>query len=171
MKCNSLSWVNCFIANIWRGGEQKEYLELLLNQQDPNQIARNMYYYGYLTRARAEGIDALRAKSSTVGFAHSRKPKEKSAEIAVIQAKQAEHKKQLEQQKAEHAKLLARISLQADQQRREIGKLKRDEERLSRLVEKLAEDARPQKESHDLPFLHSLCASHCLRSLSNESIA
>jgi septal ring factor EnvC (AmiA/AmiB activator) len=54
--------------------------------------------------------------------------------------KQAEQKKQLEQEKAEQTKLLARISMQADQQRREIGKLKRDEERLARLVEKIAKE-------------------------------
>ncbi len=119
------------------GSGQKEYLELLLNQQEPNQIARNMYYYGYLTRARAEGIDALRTNLQQLDSL-TRESQEKSAEIAVIQAKQAEYKKELEQKKTEHARLLARISLQADQQRREISKLKQDEERLSRLVEKLA---------------------------------
>ena len=63
---------------------------------------------------------------------------EKSMEIGAIQVKQAEHKKYLEQEKTGHAKLLERISSQADQQRREIGKLKHDEERLARLVEKIA---------------------------------
>src|SRR5687768_2450836 len=42
------------------GGGQKEYLSLLLNQQDPDEIARNLHYYGYLSRARMEDIDALR---------------------------------------------------------------------------------------------------------------
>ncbi len=119
------------------GSGQKEYLALLLNQQEPNQIARNMYYYGYLSRARAEGIEALRANLQQLD-SFTRESREKSAEIAMIQAKQAESKKELEREKTEHAKLLARISLQADQQRREISKLKQDEERLSRLVEKLA---------------------------------
>ena len=119
------------------GSEQKEYLGLLLNQQEPNQIARNLYYYGYLSRARAEGIGALRANLQQLD-SFTRESREKSSEIAAIQAKQAEYKKELEQKKTEHAKLLARISLQADQQRREITKLKQDEERLSRLVERLA---------------------------------
>src|SRR6185312_15962215 len=119
------------------GSGQKEYLRLLLNQQEPNRIARNMYYYSYFARARAEGIDALRANLDQLGSL-TRESREKSAEIATIQVTQAEYKKELEQQKTEHAKLLARISLQADQKRREISKLKQDEERLSRLVEKLA---------------------------------
>lgn len=126
-----------FYRQYMAGSGQKEYLGLLLNQQEPNQIARNMYYYGYLSRARAEGIEALRANLRQLDSL-TRESREKSAEIAVIQTRQAESKKELEREKAEQAKLLARISLQADLQRREISKLKQDEERLSRLVEKLA---------------------------------
>ena len=119
------------------GGGQTEYLSLLLNQQDPNEIARNMHYYGYLSRARLEDINALRANVQQLD-ALARQSHEKSMEIGAIQVKQAEHKKYLEQEKTGHAKLLERISSQADQQRREISKLKRDEERLARLVEKIA---------------------------------
>jgi septal ring factor EnvC (AmiA/AmiB activator) len=151
------------------GSEQKEYLELLLNQQDPNQIARNMYYYGYLTRARAAGIDALRANLQQLGSL-TRASEEKSAEIAVIQAKQAEYKKELEQQKAEHAKLLARISLQADQQRREISKLKQDEERLSRLVEKLAKMLARKKRRTTSPSSTRSAPPPASAPLSNDSL-
>ncbi|SFN64209.1 Septal ring factor EnvC, activator of murein hydrolases AmiA and AmiB [Nitrosospira briensis] len=119
------------------GGGQKEYLSLLLNQQDPDKIARNLHYYSYLSRARMDDIDALRANLQRLD-ALTLQSREKTAEIAVIQARQAGHKKNLERQKTEHAKLLAEISLQADQQRKEIGKLKRDEDRLSRLVDKIA---------------------------------
>ncbi len=119
------------------GGGQKEYLSLLLNQQDPSQIARNLYYYGYISRARAENINALRVNLTSIDQL-TRESREKSSEIALIQVKQAEHKKQLEQKKAEHKKLLTGISMLVEQQRREISKLKHDEERLSRLVEKIA---------------------------------
>lgn len=117
-------------------GGQQEYLRLLLNQQDPNQIARELHYYGYLSRARAEDINALHMSLGQLD-ALTQESREKSAEIAAIQAEQARQKKRLEQEKAAHKKLLTRISMQIDQQQREIGKLKRDEERLSRLVEKI----------------------------------
>ena len=123
------------------GSGQKEYLALLLNQQEPNQIARNLYYYSYLSRARSESIDALRANLQRLDSL-ALEGQEKSSEIAKIQAKKAEYKKQLEQEKTGQARLLARISLQADQQRREIAKLKQDEESLARLVEKLANCSR-----------------------------
>jgi septal ring factor EnvC (AmiA/AmiB activator) len=128
------------------GGGQTEYLSLLLNQQDPNEIARNLHYYGYLSRARLEGINALRANVQRLDMLTS-ESREKSLEISAIQTKQAEHKKYLEQEKIEHAKLLERISSQADQQRREISKLKRDEERLTRLVERIAKLLAQKKRS------------------------
>jgi septal ring factor EnvC (AmiA/AmiB activator) len=128
------------------GGGQSEYLSLLLNQQDPNEIARNLHYYGYLSRARLEEITALRANIQRLDTL-TRESRAKSMEIGSIQAKQAEHKKYLEQEKTEHAKLLERISSQADEQRREISKLKRDEERLSRLVERIAKMLAQKKRS------------------------
>ncbi|MDN5753911.1 MAG: peptidoglycan DD-metalloendopeptidase family protein [Nitrosospira sp.] len=119
------------------GGRRSEYLSLLLDQQDPNRIARNLHYYGYLSRAIKQNIDVLRINLERLDEL-TRESRAKRSEIAMIQAKQAEQKKQLEQEKAGHKKLLARISAQADQQRLEIEKLKRDEERLARLVEKIA---------------------------------
>lgn len=117
-------------------GGQQEYLRLLLNQQDPNQIARELHYYSYLSHAHAEDINTLRASLEQLD-ALTRESRKKSLEIAAIQAEQARQKRNLEQEKGEHKELLARISLQVEQQQREISKLKRDEERLSRLVERI----------------------------------
>lgn len=130
-------------------GGQQEYLRLLLNQQDPNQIARELHYYSYLSRAHVESINALRASLEQLD-ALTRESRNKSLEIAAIQAEQARQKKHLEQEKTEHKKLLARISLQVEQQRREIGKLKRDEERLSRLVERIGKLLAQKKRSTPL---------------------
>lgn len=126
------------------GGGRKEYLTLLLNQQDPNQLARDLHYYGYLSQARAENINTLRINLKRLDEL-TRESREKSSEIAAIQVKQTEQKKHLEQEKAEQKKMLERMSLRADQQRREIDKLKRDEERLARLVERIAKQLARKK--------------------------
>ena len=42
------------------GGEQ-EYLKLLLNNDDPNQVARELRYYEYIARNRAAALKSLRA--------------------------------------------------------------------------------------------------------------
>ncbi len=62
------------------GGGQKEYLSLLLNQQDPDEIARNLHYYSYLSRARMEDIDALRINLQRLD-ALTLQSREKTAEM------------------------------------------------------------------------------------------
>lgn len=134
-----------------KGGGQKEYLELLLDKHGPNEITRNLYYHGYFSRARKDDINALRANLRQLG-ALSRESHVKNGEIAGIQSKEVEQKKQLEQKKTEHARLLVQISQQADQQRREIDRLKRDEDRLARLVERITRElAAARKRDHEEP--------------------
>lgn len=117
-------------------GGQHEYFRLLLNQQNPNQAAREMHYYGYLSRARANGINTLRVNlEKHRAIVHE--SNKKTAEITSIQAKQARQKKILVQEEIKYKKLLTSISKQVDQRRRKISRLKRDEKRLSYLVEKI----------------------------------
>jgi septal ring factor EnvC (AmiA/AmiB activator) len=118
------------------GGEQ-EYLKLLLNNDDPSQVARELHYYGYIARDRADtlksldsGLTRLRAVTDLA--------RQKRDEIAALRAEEQEQQKLLERDKRTRQQMLQRIALQLKQQRREIGRLQRNESRLSQLVEKLA---------------------------------
>lgn len=118
------------------GGKQ-EYLKLLLNNQDPNQTAREMQYYEYIARSRAAWLKSLRANLAQLQTVTTQ-TQQKSAEIAALQAEQNSQKQILERDKRTHKQVLDKIALQLKQQRREIGRLQRDENRLARLVEKLS---------------------------------
>lgn len=125
-------------------GGQQEYLKLLLNNQDPNQAARDMQYFEYIARGRATWLKTLRSNLAQLN-AVTEQTRLKSAEIAALQAEQNAQMKTLEQDKRAHQQLLVRIALQLKQQRNEIGRLQRDENRLARLVEQLAKIlARPK---------------------------
>ncbi|WP_090668734.1 murein hydrolase activator EnvC family protein [Nitrosomonas nitrosa] len=115
---------------------QQDYLRLLLSQQDPNQIARNLYYYGYLKRARLENINALRDQHEQLEIL-TRQSREKMEEIAQIQADQAKRKLQLEQEKIKREKVLANLSKEITLQQQEISKLKNDEQRLANLIKEI----------------------------------
>jgi murein hydrolase activator len=151
------------------GGGQKEYLALLLNHQEPNQIARNLHYYSYISRARSETIDALRDNVEQLDSL-ALESQEKSAEIEKIKAKKADYKKQLEREKTDQASVLTRISLQADQQRREISRLKQDEERLTRLVEKLAKMLARKKRATRSAAVRPSTPSSSTAPLTNQSV-
>jgi septal ring factor EnvC (AmiA/AmiB activator) len=119
------------------GGKQ-EYLKLLLNNHDPNQVARELQYYDYIARNRATWIKSLRDKLSKIQTV-SLLAKEKSKEIAALQSEAQSQRRHLENEKHLRLQTLDKIAKQLKLQRREIGRLQRDENRLSQLVEKLAE--------------------------------
>jgi septal ring factor EnvC (AmiA/AmiB activator) len=118
------------------GGKQ-EYLKLLLNNRDPNRMAREMQYYEYIGRSRLVWLRTLRGNLEQL-HAVAAQAKDKSAEIASLQAEQISQKNTLEKDKRTHLQVLKKIALQLKQQRREIGRLQRDENRLAQLVEKLS---------------------------------
>lgn len=118
------------------GGEQ-EYLKLLLNNDDPNQVARELRYYEYIARNRAATLQSLRSGRARLQ-AVTDQARKKSDEIASLQAEERDQRQLLEQDKHAHQLMLNKISQQMKQQRREIGHLQRNESRLSQLVEKLA---------------------------------
>jgi septal ring factor EnvC (AmiA/AmiB activator) len=128
------------------GGKQ-EYLKLLLNNQDPNQVARDLHYYQYIARNRATWLVSLRddlAELDAIGIA----AREQRSELASLRSEQAVQKKTLEKEKHARQRMLSKISLQLRQQRREINRLQRDENRLAQLVEKITEMlAQPKSKS------------------------
>lgn len=113
----------------------------LLSARDPNQLARDAHYLEYLGRARLELIDGLRSDL--------RNKAERAVEIASRRDRltqlEAEQRAQQASLKAVHEKrreALAEIASQLTSQRKEVSALKADEQRLSRLIETLAQRAR-----------------------------
>ena len=115
---------------------QGDALKLMLNGADPNQAARDLRYLAHLSRARHEMIEALRADLAKLA-ALQQQTEQKSTELAQLQkAREAEQKKLLADKRARE-RILQKLSVQIQQQRREISNLKRDERSLTQLVERL----------------------------------
>lgn len=116
---------------------RQEYLQLLLSDRNPDQTARNLQYYEYIARGRAAWLGTLRGHLAQMNTL-TRQAREKSDEIAALQEKASAQRQHLEQDRRARQQVLHNISLQLKQQNREIGRLQRNEARLSQLVEKLA---------------------------------
>jgi len=117
------------------GGKQ-EYLKLLLNNQDPSQVARDLRYYQYIARSRATWLATLRENLAALD-AVSTSTREQRTELASLRTEQAAQKKTLEKEQHARKRMLGKISQQLHRQRREITRLQRDESRLSQLVDRL----------------------------------
>ncbi len=118
-------------------GGRQEYFKLLLNNRDPNQIAREMQYYEYIARGRSAWLKTMRANLMQLHDITAQAD-QKSTEIASLQDEQRLQQLLLESEKRARGKVLSKVSQQLKQQRREIGRLQRDENRLAQLVDKLS---------------------------------
>ena len=112
-------------------------LQLLLNGDDPNQMARDLHYLSAIALTRAElmgEINATLAKKKTLAA----DAKERSAELAEIEAEQQKRHADLEKQREERQALYAKLSSQVKAQRKEIGNLQKNEKRLTQLIDRLS---------------------------------
>jgi len=117
-------------------GGRSEPLKLLLNRENPNQIARQIHYFGYISRARTDLIESLRGRLARLKDL-AQEVEQQVTELAAIAAEQTTQKRRLEQEKRSRGQVLTKISRDIQKQKREIGTLRRDENRLSRLIEQL----------------------------------
>lgn len=118
------------------GGKQ-EYFKLLLGNRDPNQTARDLQYYEYIAQSRATWLKAMRGNLVQLNIVTT-EARQKNSELSALQNEQILQQKNLLKEKNTHQQLLNKISLQLKQQRQEIGRLQKDENRLAKLMEKLS---------------------------------
>ncbi len=129
---------------------QQNYLQVLLQQQDPSTISRQLQYFSYISRARQFLISDMQSNLGRVT-----KLNEETAnslkEVVTLKTKQDSERKNLESQKQAHSKVVEKLSSQISVQRHEIEKLKRDEKSLSQLVERLARSPQPKPKKPSSP--------------------
>jgi len=117
-------------------GGDADALALLLAGRDPNQAARDDYFLAQLARAKANLIDDLRsAADQQQRLADA--AREQQAKLDGIAQRQEESRAQLLAQKKKRAAALAQLTGRIRSQKQEIVSLRRDEQRLTRLIERL----------------------------------
>jgi septal ring factor EnvC (AmiA/AmiB activator) len=116
---------------------QVEPLRLVLARQDPNRVARDLHYLTYVSRARAAVVGDLRRDlAELAGLAEATRTR--GEDLQSVEQAQESERRILESQKKDRQRVLASVSAELVKQRREYATLKKDEERLTRLIEKLA---------------------------------
>ena len=125
-------------------GGDADALKLLLSGRDPNQSARDKYFLTQLSRAKADLIQQLRAVAAEKKRLADA-ARERQTALAEIERRQQESRAQLLDRKKQRQTTLAAIADRLKAQRREIATLKRDEQRLSKLIEGLARIAATRK--------------------------
>ncbi len=119
-------------------------LRLMLSGANPGEVQRNLGYYAYVGQARAALIESHRANLDSLAAVEER-TRLKKDELAQVKQTQQQQKARLDEEKRAHKAVYDKLSQQISQQRKEINSLLRDEQRLTRLIEKLRRLAEENK--------------------------
>lgn len=112
-------------------------LQMLLNGDDPNQMARDLYYLSAIAQSRAELMSEIR-RTLAKKKALAADARERSTELAQVESEQQQRAEELRKQRDERKALHAELSTKVRAQRKEIGNLQRDEKRLTQLIDRLS---------------------------------
>ena len=129
-------------------------LRLLLNGENPNQLARDLYYLGAIGRTRSQ---MLRETESLLDRkkALAEDIRERAEELTSVETRQKEQHGKLVAQREQRKEILEKISSKISEQRKEIGNLQQDEKQLTQLIARLnriiATRPVPRKESAPKP--------------------
>ncbi|HRH14367.1 MAG TPA: peptidoglycan DD-metalloendopeptidase family protein [Azonexus sp.] len=112
-------------------------LQLQLNGDDPNQMARDLYYLSAIALTRAELMGEV---SATLGKKKALVVdiKERADELREIEAQQQRRHAELQKQREERNALYTQVSDKVNAQRKQIGFLQQDERRLTELIDRLS---------------------------------
>jgi len=108
-------------------------LRLILEGRDVAAANRQIHYYSYIAKLRADMIRRMQESLKQLETLQVEALKQKSA-LAANESEQKLAKKKLEAEKQARRKMLDRIAGAINKNRSEIGRLKRDEDRLAKLV-------------------------------------
>jgi septal ring factor EnvC (AmiA/AmiB activator) len=136
---------------------QQSYMQMILQSENPSEIARDLHYFSYVAKARASLINKMQGNLSKINRLND-ETASALQEVVTLKQKQVEENRALESQKQAKSKVVSSLSQQIASQRNEIKKLSRDEKRLSELVERLTrivpptpKKARPKHEPSSKP--------------------
>lgn len=136
-----------FYAQYTQG--KQSAIQLMLQQNQQNTITRDIQYYTYIAKARADAIVKMQDNLALLQQLNVDAEETLQKVSALKQAKMKEHKA-LSKQKNNKSKVVASLSTKIKAHESKITKLKRDEKSLASLVKKLAKLARAKEKAKKL---------------------
>ena len=130
-------------------------LKLLLNQEDPRELARQMAYHGYLSRARLALLAELeqlhgRMRDSRVELGSE------LARLGTLQARQRDELGALQAARQERDQALHRLQARIESQADQLAAMQRDAAELEELIEELAQALRDIPMDIEVPSILGL---------------
>lgn len=125
------------LASTYRLARQSR-IKLVLNQEDPLQLARLLAYHDHINRSQADRIDVLRDALQHLESLY-RAVDEEVARLEALRGQQRQGLETRQQQRAERQGLLAELAERIGGDEARLAQLERDRADLERLVERLGD--------------------------------
>jgi septal ring factor EnvC (AmiA/AmiB activator) len=122
-----------------------EPLKMLLNQRNPAEFRRNLTYYGYLGRDRAQKITLITENIGRIDELKHQIDAE-DAELARIETERQQRAQDLERARKQRERALAQLQSESRGRDQQLQRLRREQQQMESLLAKL------QKESDAIPF-------------------
>ncbi len=117
---------------------RQERLKILLNQQDPATVGRVMVYYDYLSRARAQKMQAIRGQLERLADTE-REIQQEERQLAQLADEQGRELAALRRSQQQRRDVLAQLNRELKDQSRQLSRLESDERDLKTLISGLEE--------------------------------
>jgi murein hydrolase activator len=114
----------------------RDALKIILSGQNPARAARQLHYYTYISRARIDLIQQVNSHLVRLGELEL-ESKKKADEVHLLKEQESGVKKQLVIEQVKRKQLLSQLSVQIAGQRKEIDRLKQNEQRLTQLIKEI----------------------------------
>jgi septal ring factor EnvC (AmiA/AmiB activator) len=128
------------LRSAWQIGGQDE-LRLLLNQDDPNSVARLLAYHRYFLGARTKLLYEYRNTLEDLASVETRLAAARDA-LSIEQEELATEQQALEEGRRERAGIVARLDSSIANQRDELAAMEQDRAELEQLLAEIEEAAR-----------------------------
>lgn len=124
-----------------RGGQ--DYFKLALNQEEPNQVARQLKYYAYIQQARSEVIRGLDKTLQEIRRIESEE-KANLEKLGLLQNNLQKQQVELAEVQETREQAVNVLNAQLESQDEQLKRLLRDQAALQNLMQKLEQQAREE---------------------------
>ncbi len=115
---------------------RQDYLKLLLNQQNPAALGRTLSYYDYFIKVRSENVISVKNEITEIEQLQIAIHKQ-TKKLQLSQQTRSNEIQSLRDTKKQRKLVLSKLNKEIRSKSRKLGKMRGDEKRLERLLQKL----------------------------------
>ena len=142
------------LRSAYMNGKQ-EYLKLLLNQQDPDELGRMLVYYDYMNKARTEQVNQLQTTLNELKNIDLAIQKE-IRELEVLKKSKETETKQLNSLKRKRKEIVDRLGKEIESNSERLTELEISAQELQQLIDSVRETIEKMDFSQPLEGLKSI---------------